>query len=96
MRGRPRPAQGEPRLHPDVRIVQAGRRERRAAGHALPGRGRPDYVALAESFGAPGVRTTPETLAADLAGALATPGPSVMVLPALLRMFAPTHLDGTH
>ncbi|MEU2335520.1 thiamine pyrophosphate-binding protein [Streptomyces sp. NPDC013172] len=53
---------------------------------------RPDYVALAESFGVPGVRTTPETLAADLAKALAAPGPSVVVLPALLRMFAPTHL----
>ncbi|MEV7201819.1 thiamine pyrophosphate-binding protein [Streptomyces griseoluteus] len=53
---------------------------------------RPDYVALAESFGVPGVRTTPEALEADLAKALATPGPSVVVLPALLRMFAPTHL----
>ncbi|GAB2805831.1 thiamine pyrophosphate-binding protein [Streptomyces chlorus] len=54
---------------------------------------RPDYVALAESFGAPGVRTTPETLERDLAAALATPGPSVVVLPAVLRMFAPTHLN---
>ncbi|MFF3481881.1 thiamine pyrophosphate-binding protein [Streptomyces sp. NPDC002701] len=54
---------------------------------------RPDYVALAESFGVPGVRTTPETLADDLAKSLATPGPSVVVLPAVLRMFAPTHLD---
>ncbi|MFJ4271649.1 thiamine pyrophosphate-binding protein [Streptomyces coelicoflavus] len=52
---------------------------------------RPDYVALAESFGVPGVRTSPETLAADLAKALAAPGPSVVVLPAVLRMFAPTH-----
>ncbi|MFC3577705.1 thiamine pyrophosphate-binding protein [Streptomyces yaanensis] len=55
---------------------------------------RPDYVALAESFGVPGVRTTPETLETDLAKALATPGPSVVLLPAVLRMFAPTHLDG--
>ncbi|WP_086738215.1 thiamine pyrophosphate-binding protein [Streptomyces glaucescens] len=55
---------------------------------------RPDYVALAESFGVPGVRTTPETLESDLAKALAEPGPSVVVLPAVLRMFAPTHLDG--
>ncbi|MFI7503537.1 thiamine pyrophosphate-binding protein [Streptomyces sp. NPDC049687] len=54
---------------------------------------RPDYVALAESFGVPATRTSPETLAADLRNALATPGPSVVVLPALLRMFAPTHLD---
>ncbi|MFE2262611.1 thiamine pyrophosphate-binding protein [Streptomyces griseosporeus] len=53
---------------------------------------RPDYVALAESFGVPGVRTTPESLESDLAKALATPGPSVVVLPAVLRMFAPTHL----
>ncbi|MFJ8953183.1 thiamine pyrophosphate-binding protein [Streptomyces sp. NPDC102381] len=53
---------------------------------------RPDFVALAESFGVPGVRTTPETLQDDLAKAFAAPGPRVVVLPALLRMFAPTHL----
>ncbi|MET7954386.1 thiamine pyrophosphate-binding protein [Streptomyces sp. NPDC005317] len=53
---------------------------------------RPDFVALAESFGVPAVRTSPESLAADLAKALAAPGPSVVVLPALLRMFEPTHL----
>ncbi|MFF0202289.1 thiamine pyrophosphate-binding protein [Streptomyces sp. NPDC005017] len=53
---------------------------------------RPDFVALAESFGVPGVRTTPETLEADLSKALTAPGPSVVVLPAVLRMFAPTHL----
>ncbi|MFF3360822.1 thiamine pyrophosphate-binding protein [Streptomyces misionensis] len=53
---------------------------------------RPDYVALADSFGVPGVRTTPETLERDLTKALSTPGPSVVVLPAILRMFAPTHL----
>nr|WP_206440701.1 thiamine pyrophosphate-binding protein [Streptomyces scabichelini] len=53
---------------------------------------RPDYVALAESFGVPGLRTTPETLEADLSKSLTTPGPSVVVLPAVLRMFAPTHL----
>ncbi|CAM5412314.1 thiamine pyrophosphate-binding protein [Streptomyces fumanus] len=52
---------------------------------------RPDFVALAESFGVPGVRTTPENLTADLTAALAAPGPSVVVLPAVLRMFAPTH-----
>ncbi|MEV0443467.1 thiamine pyrophosphate-binding protein [Streptomyces spectabilis] len=56
---------------------------------------RPDFVALAESFGVPGVRTSPEALRDDLAKALAEPGPSVVVLPALLRMFAPTHLDAT-
>lgn len=54
---------------------------------------RPDYVALAESFGVPGVRTSAETLQADLAKALSAPGPSVVVLPAVLRMFAPTHLS---
>ncbi|MFF1715726.1 thiamine pyrophosphate-binding protein [Streptomyces sp. NPDC058268] len=53
---------------------------------------RPDFVALAESFGVPGVRTTPESLRDDLAKALAAPGPSVVVLPAVLRMFEPTHL----
>ncbi|MEV5975492.1 thiamine pyrophosphate-binding protein [Streptomyces sp. NPDC052114] len=53
---------------------------------------RPDFVKLAESFGVPGVRTSPETLRDDLAKALAEPGPSVVVLPALLKMFAPTHL----
>lgn len=53
---------------------------------------RPDFVALAESFGVPGVRTTPENLRDDLTKALAEPGPSVVVLPAVLRMFEPTHL----
>ncbi|MGW7195509.1 thiamine pyrophosphate-binding protein [Streptomyces chryseus] len=53
---------------------------------------RPDFVALAESFGVPAHRTAPETLAEDLAKSFSTPGPSVLVLPALLRMFAPTHL----
>ncbi|MFE7773019.1 thiamine pyrophosphate-binding protein [Streptomyces sp. NPDC057445] len=53
---------------------------------------RPDFVALAESFGVPAVRTTTESLREDLAKSLAQPGPSVVVLPALLRMFAPTHL----
>ncbi|MFE9552804.1 thiamine pyrophosphate-binding protein [Streptomyces sp. NPDC006692] len=53
---------------------------------------RPDFVALAESFGVPATRTSPDTLTSDLSKALATPGPSVVVLPALLKMFAPTHL----
>ncbi|MDI3404316.1 thiamine pyrophosphate-binding protein [Streptomyces cavernicola] len=53
---------------------------------------RPDFVALAESFGVPAVRTSVDSLAADLAKSLAAPGPSVVVLPALLKMFAPTHL----
>ncbi|MFF2211494.1 thiamine pyrophosphate-binding protein [Streptomyces antibioticus] len=53
---------------------------------------RPDFTTLSESFGVPAVRTTPENLEADLTKALSTPGPSVVVLPAVLRMFAPTHL----
>ncbi|MFD5267582.1 thiamine pyrophosphate-binding protein [Streptomyces sp. NPDC058335] len=53
----------------------------------------PDHVALAESFGVPALRTTPESLETDLAKALASPGPSVLVLSAVLRMFAPTHVD---
>ncbi|MFE2376076.1 thiamine pyrophosphate-binding protein [Streptomyces sp. NPDC059398] len=53
---------------------------------------RPDFVALAESFGVPAVRTSPERLTEDLAKSLASPGPSVVVLPAVLKMFAPTHL----
>ncbi|WP_055535555.1 thiamine pyrophosphate-binding protein [Streptomyces graminilatus] len=52
---------------------------------------RPDFVALAESFGVPGVRTSPETLEADLAKALGEAGPSVVVLPVVLRMFGATH-----
>lgn len=53
---------------------------------------RPDFVALAESFGVPAVRTTPESLGDDLAKSFVQPGPSVVVLPAVLKMFAPTHL----
>jgi acetolactate synthase-1/2/3 large subunit len=53
---------------------------------------RPDFVALAGSFGVPAVRTTPEALREDLAKSLAASGPSVVVLPARLRMFAPTHV----
>lgn len=53
---------------------------------------RPDFVALAESFGIPASTTTPETLKDDLKKSLATPGPSVLLLPATLKMFAPTHV----
>ncbi len=54
---------------------------------------RPDFVALAESFGVPAVRTSARTLEEDLAKSLAAPGPSVVVLPAVVRLFAATHLD---
>ncbi|POX38332.1 acetolactate synthase [Streptomyces sp. Ru73] len=63
----------------------------RATGTELA---RPDFAALAGSFGVPAVTSAPERLRDDLAAALAAPGPSVVVLPARLRMFAPTHLDG--
>ncbi|RSS61150.1 thiamine pyrophosphate-binding protein [Streptomyces sp. WAC07061] len=53
---------------------------------------RPDFTALAASFGVPASTTTPDTLREDLTRALKTPGPSVLVLPATLKMFAPTHL----
>lgn len=36
----------------------------------------------------------PQTLDQDVARALAAPGPSVAVLPAVPRMFAPTYLGG--
>jgi acetolactate synthase-1/2/3 large subunit len=53
---------------------------------------RPDFVALARAFDVSARETTPETLETDLASALAEDGPTVVVLPATLRMFAPTHL----
>ncbi|WP_370961276.1 thiamine pyrophosphate-binding protein [Amycolatopsis sp. cg9] len=54
---------------------------------------RPDFVGLASSFGVPATLSSLDTVGADLAAALRTPGPSVVVLPALLKMFAPTHLE---
>lgn len=53
---------------------------------------RPDFVALAEAFGVPARRSTPESLQDDLAAAFAEAGPNVVVLPVTLQMFAPTHL----
>ncbi|MFD6952716.1 acetolactate synthase [Nocardiopsis sp. TSRI0078] len=55
---------------------------------------RPDFAALAAAFGVPATVTGPERLREDLAAALAEPGPSVVVLPMVLGLFAPTHLDG--
>lgn len=54
---------------------------------------RPDYVALAESFGIPAELTTLDDAPAAVAGALAAGGPRVIVLPAVLELFAPTHLE---
>ncbi|MEU0934983.1 thiamine pyrophosphate-binding protein [Embleya sp. NPDC005971] len=56
---------------------------------------RPDFVRLAEAFGVPATLSSPGRLGRDLARALAAPGPRVVVLPALLRMFAPTHTRGS-
>ncbi|MDX3663317.1 thiamine pyrophosphate-binding protein [Streptomyces sp. ID05-26A] len=56
---------------------------------------RPDFVALAGAFGVPATRSTPESLREDLAKAFAGDGSHVVVLPAVLRMFAPTHLEHT-
>jgi len=53
---------------------------------------RPDFVELAHAFGVPATLSSPETLGRDLESALSADGPNVVVLPALLRMFAPTHL----
>jgi acetolactate synthase-1/2/3 large subunit len=53
---------------------------------------RPDFVALAHAFRIPARETRPESLQTDLASALANDGPNVIVLPAKLRMFAPTHI----
>ncbi len=53
---------------------------------------RPDFVRLAESFGVDAREATTETLGAELSAALGSGGPSVVVLKARLRMFAPTHL----
>ncbi|WP_371615963.1 thiamine pyrophosphate-binding protein [Streptomyces sp. NBC_00454] len=53
---------------------------------------RPDFVALAAAFDIPASTTTPESLREDLAKSLKTPGPSLLLLPANLKMFAPTHV----
>ncbi|MFC6286363.1 thiamine pyrophosphate-binding protein [Nocardioides sp. GCM10027113] len=53
---------------------------------------RPDFVALAESFGVPAHAATPGTVGDVVAGTFQTPGPAVVVLPTHLRMFAPTHV----
>lgn len=53
----------------------------------------PDFAALAASFGVDAVVSSPSDLATDLAGALGRPGPSVVVLPQKIGLFAPTHLD---
>lgn len=54
---------------------------------------RPNYVALAEAFGIPAEHTTLDEAPTAVARALAAGGPRVVVLPAVLELFAPTHLD---
>lgn len=53
---------------------------------------RPDFVALAESFGVPALRVGPEGVREALEASFAADGPNVVVVETLLRMFAPTHL----
>ncbi len=56
---------------------------------------RPDFAALATSFGIPAHTATADTVGDVVAATFGTDGPAgpaVVVLPALLRMFAPTHL----
>ena len=52
---------------------------------------RPDFAALAASFGVSAYTATPETVGQVVADTFTTPGPAVVVLPIVLRMFAPTH-----
>jgi acetolactate synthase-1/2/3 large subunit len=54
---------------------------------------RPDFVALAEAFGVPARRVTPEGIGDALRQSLAAEGPNVVVVETLIRLFAPTHLD---
>jgi acetolactate synthase-1/2/3 large subunit len=50
----------------------------------------PDYTAVAEAFGVPAERTTPEDLGAALERAFARGGPGLVHLPVLLSMWEPT------
>jgi acetolactate synthase I/II/III large subunit len=50
----------------------------------------PDFVALAEAFGVPAERTTPDELDRALERAFARNGPALVHLPVLVRMWTPT------
>ncbi|WP_417215366.1 thiamine pyrophosphate-binding protein [Arthrobacter sp.] len=54
---------------------------------------RPDFVALAESFGIPARAVAPQDVKAALQQSFAAEGPNVVVVQTLLKMFAATHLD---
>jgi acetolactate synthase-1/2/3 large subunit len=57
---------------------------------------RPDFVALAESFGVAAHLASLDTVGDVIAQTFQTTGPAVVVLPAVLTMFAPTHLQPTN
>ncbi|GAA3699737.1 thiamine pyrophosphate-binding protein [Zhihengliuella alba] len=54
---------------------------------------RPDFAALAESFGVPARTVEAAEVGSALEWAWAQDGPNVVVVRTLLRMFAPTHLE---
>jgi acetolactate synthase-1/2/3 large subunit len=51
----------------------------------------PDFVVLSNSFGVPAHLATLDTVGEIVADTFTTRGPAVVVLPALLHMFSPTH-----
>ncbi|GAA1666470.1 acetolactate synthase [Citricoccus zhacaiensis] len=53
---------------------------------------RPDFVALARSFGVPAEEVPVEEVGPALTRAFERPGPAVVVVRTLLRMWAPSHL----
>jgi acetolactate synthase-1/2/3 large subunit len=55
---------------------------------------RPDFVALAGSFGIPAEQVAVEGVGAALERALAADGPNVVVVQTRLRMWAPSHVAG--
>jgi len=54
---------------------------------------RPDYVALAQSFGISARKVSIEDAPSAVAAALAAGGPQVVLVETKLELFAPTHLD---
>ncbi|MGV8912998.1 MAG: thiamine pyrophosphate-binding protein [Rhodoglobus sp.] len=54
---------------------------------------RPDYVALAQSFGISAQKVSIEDAPAAVAAGLAAGGPHVVLVETRLELFAPTHLD---
>lgn len=54
---------------------------------------RPDFAALARAFGVTAYESTLEDVGETIARTFAEPGPAVVVVHTVLRMFAPTHLQ---